>query len=167
MEVEEDETRDHSAFPSSPCEADWYTQEAAIPGFGSFIPENRSRKGQSSHHAHEDLELDYRRGLREKVLIYTFLPFFFPLIREVCYFDWKMQNIRLPAGSKRTLCWLMLTEHPSWTTFRRWWSGNGWRNLGWWTKRNPLWPYISMCNVENSQVKSQILIKTVYMLKRG
>jgi hypothetical protein len=76
MKVEDDETRDLSAFSSSSCAAVKLTQEAATPVFNSFIPENRSRKGQNSHHANQRLKDETKRGIREKALF---------IRREGCY----------------------------------------------------------------------------------
>jgi hypothetical protein len=52
------------------------TQEAATPVFNSFIPENRSRKGQNSYHANQRLKDETKRGIREKALF---------IRREGCY----------------------------------------------------------------------------------
>lgn len=70
-----------TSLPSPPTrDTDELTQEAALLAFGSLIPESRSRKGQSSRHAHQDLEEDVRRGVRERKGLVIIL-----INEEVCY----------------------------------------------------------------------------------
>lgn len=116
MEVEE-ESEDRSSISSSSGEADRLTQEAAI--LSSFIPDNRSGKGQHSHHTNgksKAKQSKTRRDRRQKgsvpelgsqgrmysCSLLASLPCTEPNLFDfgVCW--------------KGALCWMAFTAHPGW-----------------------------------------------------